>query len=963
MKLTSFLLCIPALLISSLTTAQYYNSGQDPGSLKWMQVKTDRFTVIYPKSAGQTGLDFAKSLDKAYSQLTALYPEKKFRFPVILHSYTTESNGYVALAPKRMEIYPTPEQDALPLDPYRQLAIHELTHVLQMESLNTGFTKAMSVITGEQFPGFIASLVPIWFLEGDAVFSESLLTSSGRGRSASFHKMLKAISVEKGGMYNYDKIVNGSFRDYVPDYYHSGFQMIAWSYARYNTSLWKNALSYTARLPFTINPVNLSLRKDAALTKKKLFNETFDTLQAIWASEISRSHTESFEILNPPKGKEYINYCSPVPAGENGIIAVKTSLSEPVSFVLINPSEKTERRIHVPGNINPYVISYGNGMIVWVETVPDPRWENRSWSVIKVMDIKSGRTKPLSSKTRYMSAAISPDGKYIAATENSVDNRNRLVILDAQNGKKLSEPAVPGNAYLQKPQWDDTGSKLTVISLTEDGEGIMAYDLSQQTFRVLIKAGSNDIQSAFLRNDSLFLVCSFSGTENAYLLEADSTVSPLTGSRFGATDLFVRGNQLLFSDYSSSGNNICIKQIPEDIRGKETDYDQESFLINRFSIDKSLPEDVSGNNFTPVAYRKWQHLFRFHSWMPFYSDLDEISSDPITVGPGATIMTQNNLSSLISTLGYEYADNRNKLHASVKWRGWYPLFEARIDFGDSQVIQKLREPVADPADIRPGNKITGAVSLPLLFQHGRFSQYLFLSASSVFHNNYIYMKERGTYDHSQIQTTGRIYFTNYYRYGIRDINPKWAQTVDIIHSVYPFDRDLYGDLTTLRSSFCFPGIFKDDGIKIHLETEKQSTEVFILANRISVPRSYEDIISKKADFFSVDYYFPVIYPDFNIASFLYLKRVRADLFYDFSKTIGSYVYSTSSQGTDIEYHDYSESFRSFGIELMSDFHVLRVPYIVSAGVQAAWREFGEMPYLKLLLSVDLYGMTIGKYRQ
>ncbi len=101
--------------------SQYYETGQDPASLKWVQIKTDRFKVIYPESYGQGGVEFAKSLDDAYSRLGSLFPQKKFRIPVIIHNYTTNSNGYVAWAPRRMEIYPTPEQNTIPLDPVKQL--------------------------------------------------------------------------------------------------------------------------------------------------------------------------------------------------------------------------------------------------------------------------------------------------------------------------------------------------------------------------------------------------------------------------------------------------------------------------------------------------------------------------------------------------------------------------------------------------------------------------------------------------------------------------------------------------------------------------------------------------------------------------------------------------------------------------------------------------------------------------
>src|SRR5512140_623868 len=186
MRVLPVMFCIFLLSLGSASFGQYFDTGRDPGSLKWMQIKTGRFKVIYPKSYGPGGADFARSLEDAYSKITTLYPEKKFRIPVIIHSYTTNSNGYVAWAPSRMEIYPTPEQNTIPLDANRQLALHELTHVFQMESLNKGFTKVLSLFAGQQVTGVVSSLLPLWFLEGDAVFSESVLSGSGRGRSPSF---------------------------------------------------------------------------------------------------------------------------------------------------------------------------------------------------------------------------------------------------------------------------------------------------------------------------------------------------------------------------------------------------------------------------------------------------------------------------------------------------------------------------------------------------------------------------------------------------------------------------------------------------------------------------------------------------------------------------------------------------------------------------------------------------------
>src|SRR5512133_4282834 len=218
MRLRLILFTSILLYSIQLVSAQYYDTGQDPASIKWKQIKTGRFTVIYPEQYGREGIAYARSLDEGYSKLKLLFPDQKFHLPVVIHSYSIQSNGYVAWAPKRMELYPTPEQNTIPLDPVKQLAIHELTHVFQMTSLKKGFSAAMSLALGEQFTGIVASLLPLWFLEGQAVFSESAFTESGRGRTPSFQKQLKSITLEKDRMYGYDKILNGSYRDFVPDH-------------------------------------------------------------------------------------------------------------------------------------------------------------------------------------------------------------------------------------------------------------------------------------------------------------------------------------------------------------------------------------------------------------------------------------------------------------------------------------------------------------------------------------------------------------------------------------------------------------------------------------------------------------------------------------------------------------------------------------------------------------------------
>jgi hypothetical protein len=967
MKYKLILFLILFLPFAQNITGQYYNTGQDPASLKWMQVNTGRFTVIYPESYNERGIAFAKSLADAYSKLTSIYPEKRFRIPVIIHNFTTQSNGYVAWAPRRMEIYPTPEQNTIPLGPDKQLALHELAHVFQMESLNKGFSYAFNIILGEQFTGIVSSLLPLWFFEGNAVFAESYLSPSGRGRSPSFLKELEAITVEKGSMYGYDKLLNGSFRDYVPDHYQSGYQMVTWALSGHDMQIWNKVLRFTSNQPFTLNPVNISLSRNAGLTKKRLAMETFDTLRTLWTNDISKTNPLDYKTLNPPKKGKYINYHSPLAVGNDSIIAVKTSLSSPAEFVLINPSQKSEKTINIPGQIYPYFISYADGKLVWVETMPDPRWENRNYSVIKIKGLRSNMTMSLTKKSRYLSASLSPDGKLIAAVENTIADINNLVILDGGSGKILQCEPSPANAFLQRPQWADDGSRITVIGLTDAGEGILSYTPGDKSWKKLVDYGREDLQSTFLRNDSLFYITSVSGTENIYLKTEDDRTVPMTKARFGATDLFVKGDKFIFSGYTSNGSDICTTSLAETVRAADLEANRSSFLIDRFDNEKILKESAStpsSEPLTPRPYRKWQHLLKFHSWMPFYADIEEIQTDPASLRPGFSLLSQNTLSSLTSSLGYEYsAEHKHVFHTNITWAGQYPVLESRLDYGHNPVIYKTGENVGSPALIQPGLRFLNTVYIPFRFSSGRFSQYLRPSFTLDYRNNYIYVKEEGSYDYGQTIFSGRLYFSNYRKTALRSIYPSWAQTIDLNYTFVPFDRNIYGTALSLKTAFFFPGIFDNNGLKIRIEKEKQNPVKYMFANNVSFPRGYRDIRSNELALLSADYFFPIAYPDFNISSLLYLKRLRADIFYDYATGTGNtYPVITPNGSVKYEFHNYLEKFSSKGLEVMADFHVLRIPFMISAGVQAAWKNFDQAPYLGMLFNIDLYGMTIGRSR-
>jgi hypothetical protein len=348
--------------------------------------------------------------------------------------------------------------------------------------------------------------------------------------------------------------------------------------------------------------------------------------------------------------------------------------------------------------------------------------------------------------------------------------------------------------------------------------------------------------------------------------------------------------------------------------------------------------------------------------MPFYADIEQIKSDPASVRPGISLITQNQLSTLISSVGYEYSAEKNHVfHSRITWKGWYPVFESQLDYGNNALINQNGDSL-NPTSIKPGRRFLNTVSLPLIFSSSKFSQYLRPSFTSDFRNDYIYIKESGTYDYGQTLISGRLYFSNYYRFAFRDIYPRWAQTIDLNYIYAPFDKSIYGSAISMKSSFYFPGFLPNNAIKIRYEKEKQFPALYLLGNNISFPRGYKNMYAKELELLSVDYIMPLAYPDFNVASLLYVKRIRSSLFYDYASGPGNSLYQNTAKGlVPLSTLPDKEYLKSFGIELMADFHVLRIPYMISGGVQTAWNKINETPVFTLLFNINLFGLSINRH--
>ncbi len=968
--------CIILLIMSLLSLAragaQYYDTGQDPASLRWLQIRTPHFRVIYPDDFGGEVFRYARLLEESFEKLSVLYPGVRTNIPVIIHSHSMQSNGYVSWAPRRMELYPLPGQDNLPMYPAAQLAVHETAHVLQLGSLNTrGFGRALRFILGEQAVGLSAVQIPAWAFEGDAVYAETATGLSGRGRSNAFIRGAMALTLRPEEIYGYDKMLSGSYRNFTPDHYVFGYLMM--NHLRtIDPDTW-NRVTERVSSGYFPNPVNTVLGRENGLNKRKLYDSAFAVLERNW-SKSSPGGVKEYTPLSISKKRDYVSHFTPHRSDDGRIISLRTSLSDPSRFVITENGGGKELNITTTGYIYPYFFSYSGNTIVWAEQHPDIRWDNRDYSVIKRLDLPGGLITDVTSRTRYTAPDLSPDGRTIVAVSTTPDMVCSLVFLDSHTGEVLMNLVPPESLILQRPAWSSDGREVTMVTLNQQGEGIRTYRPTGKIWTVNLEESHTDIVQAKIHNDTLFFLAQGDGSDNIYRIAGAGPVERVTGSRFGISGFSVTGSELLFSDYTAGGFVIASEKTSATagpafvtgheifppvapMPGKVPGKDPSPPVVHTPAAD-SLSDTPMPLIPEPRPYRKISNLFNFHSWFPFYADLDEIRTDPTTIRPGLTLMSQNHLSTLISTLGYEYSEGNHYLHSGVTWKGWHPVIDAEVKWGGDQLI--ISDTSENQPPENPGTDLQLNLSIydQLWFARGKFRQMLMPALYIGYRNRDTWISTENRFDRDVLSLTGRLYFSNTFRTAYRDINPRWGQVFDLRLTTTPWDTKLYNSKSYARTIFFFPGALPNHSLSFRAGWENQApARKQIYRNTLPWPRGYDyDLVAEKLFSFSADYTMPLFYPDLAAGSFLYLKRIRGTLFYDYSKGVDVRNYD------DRSFTAGPDRFSSTGSELMADFYVLRIPFEISAGVRAGYMPREDKYFVNGAFSVNIYGTVLGRER-
>lgn len=947
-----FWLCFWFVCFDVSMFGQFYQSGQDPASVRWRQINTSHFQIIFPAEFEKEANRLANTLDYLYDHVSKTLNYKPRKISVLLHSQSSYSNGMVTWAPKRMELYTTPAQDNYAQDWLDQLAVHELRHVVQINKLNQGITQIASILFGQQAVGAVTGMLPRWFLEGDAVATETALTSTGRGRTASFEMEMKTLVTSRNSLYSYEKMLRGSYKDYIPDPYQFGYPMVAWVRKNYGPQVFSNNLSFIGRNPFVLFPFPLSLKKQIDLPSRKLYQAAYTDLKQQWEQQMTAVKPDNSSVWNLARKRDYTSYRFPQVVDDTTVLAVKSGIDQLTEFVLIFKNGR-EVTVHIPGSFNGDKLSYANGSFVWAEEIPDMRWSNRSYNCLKIGNLRTGQVRLLTRKTRYFAPSLSSDGSKIAAVEVSLSNEVSLVILDAQTGSVLEKISSPENHLLQLPEWFPNSEEIALVATGRKGKSLLVYNTQNHSWQTLILNSTRNITLPEPDVDRIFFTSDFNGTDNIYEINRkDSSIWQVTHAKFGVTDsrFSPKNDFLFFSEYTSHGFDIGFAKLDQH---SMTNLNQVTDASPKMYLDLAKQENFNfqdsilpNKQYDVKRYSRLAHTINIHSWAPFYYDYSNLGTTTTNaITPGFSILSQDKLATCIASTGLSYSGGQSYWKSNVTYQGLYPVIDFSATTGGPMAVFKETKqmPLVSGYAV---NTVT-SVYIPFNFTKSKIvSGFLPLVQWEYDNDWFMSPSDSSYYQGMSFLTYGFNWYT-YLKLSYRDLAPKWGLSVSARITDAPLDNIQFGNIWYVKGKLYLPGILNHHSLQLSLGYQEQNPLRWLFASKLDFPRGYSKELSYNLTAFTSDYSFPIYYPDFALGSLLYVKRLRGNLFCD--------IASNSYKYRDQKNRDFwqTDQLTSLGCDLTADFHFLRIIFPINAGIRMIYMPQISQYSSQLLLSVDL----------
>ena len=950
------ILTVLVVVATSEATAQYYSWGADPLGLKWMKGSTPNVEVIYPKSASQIGHTTLFYADRLNPYISYGYKLPALDLPFVVHPENMKSNGLVMWLPKRVEFLSSPSIDGYSMPWLKQLVAHEYRHAAQYNNLNVGFVKALSYILGQQSSTIGLIYMPLWMMEGDATLYETQSSSFGRGRQPRFTLEYRAMGDITNKYRNSDKFFCGSYREFIPDHYQMGYQMVLYGNQLAGRQMANEMAAFGPRHPWNIIE-GLRMKKLFGFSSKQLFNKTFDHLTDFWAEQPLPQN--SSQTLPTPRIKSYTTYKHPQSIADKGILLLKEDLDKPSRFVLLDEQTGHERRLCYTGDVSTRPIyDAANQRVWWTEYRRSTMFQERVRSTLCYMDIEKG--KPRSIRNRNNILYPTPDDTnglaWIEYHHSGIYSFHYRRHDGAEQSKEL-----PFGQEIHSLAWDNLTRTFYCIITGDEGMWIAEID-SKYNIRPLTRPAYITLSNLRAADGRLYYGSIASGRDEIHCYDiAAKREYQLTSSRYGSFDAAPAPNgEILLTSYDSLGYHPARQR--EDKLWREVEYSSlpkevvnppfELWdIINLDTIKISQADTAAiASPLKIKRYRKGLNLFKFHSWAPLSYDPFALSEEGnISMNAGATVMTQNLLSSMQGFFTYGYNASEGSIwKGSLRYYGLGPTISLNATYGGSQNIYPIYFYNTESHNFElplPPNRgkyysFGVDISFPLLFQRGYHTRQLVAAMGWDYSNGLVANIGKLSFNNgiSNIATIGykeglhltsfTIGFQDVVRQAHRDFAPPWGLAAQAAYAINPTNNS-FSDLLVLYSKIFTPGFFAHNSLTLAMVYQtsiggfqsQDALSALTFKSSMMLLRGFNasQIENRNYTAASLNYQFPICYPDGGIPGILYFKRIRLNIGAD----VARYQRTTLDQESGIFYRWHN--INSFGGDIIFDVNVFKQP--------------------------------------
>ncbi len=889
-------------VIAAANCSEAQQFGGNPPAIKWQQINTKAAKVIFPKGLDSAASEVANIVQQMNSVIQPTIGNKQKQISIVLQNQTTISNAYVGLAPFRSEFFLTPSQNSFEIGslPWaKQLAIHEFRHVQQYNNFNVGFSKVLRTLFGEGGQALGNDLsIPNWFFEGDAVYNETLVSAQGRGRLPYFFNGYRALWAANK-QYSWMKLRNGSYRDYVPDWYPTGYMMVAYGREKYGNDFWKNVTHDAAAFAGGLYPLQRAIKKYSGADFKHYTDSAFGYFKNQFKTDRkaevdSKSVVQSAHFVANEEYPAYVN--------DKELIYMKTTYNHLPAFVLRKDNE--EHIISIRSTSLDSYFDYNQGKIVYAAYRPDVRWAYRDYSELMLLDVATGHEQRITKATKYFSPAFNADNKMIVAVQVDPSGKSNLHIINTHTGQPIRIVPNPEQLFYTYPKFYGDSKLIAAVRNRAGQMSIAMIDAATGKAHYLLQFAYRPIGFMQIKNEVVYFTATTGINDKLYAYHLDDGKvyqlknEPSVGN-IGEYQPAISTNKLAFVGFTAVGYQIneydkpnvqwteIQHVVPDDLPTMGITALNNNAASNLLSNIKDEPHEASN-------YPKTHHLFNFHSLIPNINDPNY----------SLALSGQNVLNTFQSEISFDY--NRNEgykqLGFDAVYGAWFPYLRGGVSYTlDRRALYKGNSVFWNQTDVHAG------LEIPLTLSSGKnitgldFGSSIYFSGAN-FQAPYNTVLKSSNYTYISHYLT----FTNHIQRATQNIFPRWGQSLSLAYKS-TISGSSANQFLAIGKLF-LPGAAINHHLVISAAYQQNNANGGVnFSNNFPFSYGYAVEAFHLQHKIGVDYHFPIAYPDAGVANTVYVLRLRADLFYNATYAADPAIY-----------HNQTINFRSTGGTLFFD---------------------------------------------